>query len=112
MSESLHQQLLKGLEGVRSRPDGTVHTLHVGGAVIGEVCVGTRAVRLNLRTRPKVVPKGLDLSKSKSKTWVGGGLVVTDANVKEAKTLLAAVIKDAQPKPEKTTARRPAAAAA
>lgn len=106
--KALHQQLLDGLDNVKSRPNGTVHTLHdAEGKVVAEICVGKRATRVNFRIVPKAA-KGLDLT-TKSKTWVGGGIVVTDENVSKVKAALASVLQTAEKKP---AARKPAAAAA
>src|ERR1700730_11390319 len=92
--KSVHAQLLDGLN-VKSRTDGSVHTVRAadGKTVVAEVCVGKKATRLNLRAWPAKVkaPKGLELS-GKSKSWEGGGVIVTEANVKAARALLANVI--------------------
>jgi hypothetical protein len=83
--------LLDGLE-VSSRKDGTVHTIKREKKTVAEVCVGTRSVRLNLRSAPPKgkLPKSVKLV-GKSKSWPGGGLVVTDENVKAARAVLSAV---------------------
>jgi hypothetical protein len=92
--KSLHSQLLDGLN-VKSRPDGSVHTVRAadGKTVVAEVCVGKKATRLNVRELPAKVkaPKNLELG-GKSKSWPGGGVIVTDANVKAARALLASVV--------------------
>jgi hypothetical protein len=96
--KSLHETLLDGLN-VKSRADGSVHTVRAadGKTVVGEVCVGKKQTRLNFRELPAKVkaPKNLELS-GKSKSWEGGGVIVTDANVKAARALLAQVV-DATP---------------
>jgi hypothetical protein len=89
----LHLQLLDGFE-VKSRPNGTVHTVKAGKATVAEVCVGAKKVRLNLRAAVKPAPKGIKLD-GKSKTWAGGGLVVTPENLAAARALLAAAAKAA-----------------
>ena len=70
----LHVALLDGFE-VKSRANGTVHTIKQGNATVAEVCVGAKKVRLNLRSASKPAPKNLKLD-GKSKTWAGGGVVV------------------------------------
>lgn len=84
--------LLDGLE-VKSRDDGSVHTIKAHGKVVAEVCVGARKVRLNVKAEPAKgkVPKSVTLA-GKSKTWAGGGLNVEPGNVKAARALLAAVV--------------------
>lgn len=89
----LHLQLLDGFE-VKSRDDGSVHTIKQGKATVAEVCVGARKVRLNLRAAVKPLPKGLELD-GKSKTWAGGGVVVTPDNLAAARAVLAAAAKAA-----------------
>jgi hypothetical protein len=83
--------LLDGLT-VSSRKDGTVHTIKREKATVAEVCVGTRAVRLNLRNAPAKnrVPKSIKLV-GKSKSWPGGGVVVTAENATAARAVLSAV---------------------
>src|SRR5579862_7429598 len=90
--KSLHQQLLEGFE-VKSRKDGTVHTIRAadGKTVIGEVCVGAKATRLNLRAPVAKPPRDVTLG-GKSKSWAGGGTVVTDANVTACRALLSAAV--------------------
>lgn len=88
----VHVALLDGFE-VKSRPNGTVHTVKVEGKVVAEVCVGTRATRLNLRNAVKP-PKGVELV-GKSRSWQGGGLVVTPENLSAARALLTAASKAA-----------------
>lgn len=53
---ALHTTLLEGLT-VKSRADGSVHTVKANGKVVGEVCVGTKRVRLNLREPVTNAPK-------------------------------------------------------
>jgi hypothetical protein len=83
--------LLDGLD-VKSRPNGTVHTVKVETKTVAEVCVGTRAVRLNLKSAPakSKVPKSIKLV-GKSKSWPGGGVVVTAENAAAARAVLSAV---------------------
>src|SRR4051794_12755917 len=38
---------------VKSRADGTVHSIKADGRTVAEVCVGQKNVRLNLRSTPK-----------------------------------------------------------
>jgi hypothetical protein len=89
-TQPLHRQLLDGLT-VKSRADGSVHTVKADGKTIAEVCVGVKATRLNLRANAKA-PKSLTLT-GKSKSWPGGGLVITDKNVAAARVLLAGIAK-------------------
>jgi hypothetical protein len=89
----LHLQLIDGFE-VKSRPNGTVHTVKAGKTVVAEVCVGAKKVRLNLRTAPKLAPKNLTLD-GKSKSWPGGGVIVTPENLAAVRALLAAAAKAA-----------------
>jgi hypothetical protein len=106
--KALHQQLLEGFE-VKSRKDGTVHTVKHGGRTVAEVCVGTKKVRLNVRAQVKA-PKNLPLA-GKSKTWAGGGCILTEENVSAARALLASITKTTPEKPKRTSTRRIAAAA-
>lgn len=86
--KSLHQQLLDGFD-VKSRDDGTVHTIKREGKTVAEVCVGAKKVRLNVRESVKA-PKNLELS-GKSKTWAGGGCIVTEENLAACRALLASI---------------------
>src|SRR5438445_2863960 len=88
--DSLHARLLDGFEH-KSRKDGTVHTLHAQGQVIGEVCVGKRNVRLNLRKAPSKAPKNITLV-GKSKSWAGGGVIVDEKNLTACRALLSAAV--------------------
>ena len=89
----LHVQLLDGLT-YKSRTDGSVHTIKANGKVIGEVCVGRNRVRLNLKSAlPAASRKMLG---GKSRSWAGGGMIVTDANVKDARALLELAVQRAQ----------------
>jgi hypothetical protein len=82
----LHTQLLDGLT-VKSRADGTVHTVKAAdGKTVAEVCVGTKKIRANFRTAPRgAVAKLLD---GKSKSWPGGGVVVDEANAERIRAAL------------------------
>jgi hypothetical protein len=73
-TKPLHQQLLEGFE------------VKANGKTVAEVCVGKQNVRLNLRAAVKA-SKGLMLG-GKSKSWPGGGTVITDANLAAARALL------------------------
>ncbi|HEY2372087.1 MAG TPA: hypothetical protein VGH82_06030 [Gaiellaceae bacterium] len=111
----LHRRLLEGFD-VKSRKDGTVHTIRAGKTVVAEVCVGKRATRLNVRAERKT-PKGITLS-GESKSWPSGGVVVTEANLADARALLTSIASAPQPVPAtpaprkanapKTTARKAA----
>jgi len=93
-TKSLHSQLLDGFS-VKSRQDGSVHTIKsTAGTVVAEVCVGTRKVRVNLRTAPKTTPKGLVLG-GKSKSWATGVIVTAD-NVTACRALLDTAVQLAQ----------------
>jgi hypothetical protein len=89
---SLHQQLLAGLD-VKSRQNGSVHTIKANGKVVAEVCVGTKKVRLNFRN--ELPAKERKLLSGKSKSWPGGGMIVTADNLKEARALLDLAIQPA-----------------
>jgi hypothetical protein len=89
----LHVALLDGLD-VTSRKDGSVHSIRVGHKTVAEVCVGKKNTRMNLRTVVKA-PKGLALG-GKSKSWPGGGVVVTADNVTACRSCLDAVVQLAQ----------------
>jgi len=83
--------LLDGLD-VKSRADGTVHSVRANGRTVAEVCVGSRKVRVNVKSEPsKGMPKSITLE-GKSKTWAGGGINVDKGNVRAAHALLAAVV--------------------
>jgi hypothetical protein len=90
-TKEIVKTLLDGLT-VSSRKDGTVHTVKVEKKTVAEVCVGTRAVRLNLRSAPpkSKLPKSIKLI-GKSKSWPGGGVVVTAGNAAAARAVLTAV---------------------
>jgi len=107
-NQSPHAQLLDGIKDVKSRKDGSVHTIRSNGKVVAEVCVGKKATRLNFRSRPKLVPKSVALT-GKSTVWAGGGLIVTETNLAAAKSILSALLKGAAPKP---AAKRPARSSA
>src|SRR5438067_12341307 len=87
---ALHVTLLEGFD-VKARADGSVHTIKANGKVIGEVCVGAKKVRLNLREPVKNAPKGVTPS-GKSKRWAGGSVNVTADNVTAARALLSAAV--------------------
>jgi hypothetical protein len=89
---ALHQRLLQGFD-VKSRDDGTVHTVKVSNRTVAEVCVGKKNTRLNIREVPKGAPKNLDLG-GKSKSWAGG-VILTDANLTGCRALLSACVKAA-----------------
>lgn len=71
---------------------------------VAEICVGKRNVRVNFkRAPPKAkIAKGIELS-GHSKSWRGGGLVVTEENVQKVGTLLVAGA-GAKPAPAKSKA--------
>lgn len=93
--QPLHVALISGLD-TKARKDGTVITVKAGSKTVGEVCCGKKFVRLNLRTAAKATPKGLVLG-GKSKSWPGGGVVVTADNVAACRALLDAAVQLAQP---------------
>jgi len=102
-SKALHQQLLDGFE-VKSRDDGTVHTVKHEGKTVAEVCVGAKKTRLNVRGAVKA-PKGITLG-GKSKTWAGGGAEVTEENLPAARTLLSSIVRPTPEKPKRTRSSR------
>lgn len=111
-TDALHTRLLDGLT-VKSRADGTVHSIKRDGKTVAEVCVGAKKVRLNLRDAVKP-PKGVELS-GKSKTWAGGGCIVTDENLAACRALLGSITEptakdaaaaSASASTEKRTARK------
>jgi len=88
-----HVELLKGLN-VKSREDGTVHTVHSasGKRTVAEVCVGKKFTRMNLRSAPTSnAPRGVKLD-GRSKHWDGGGVRVTAENVKQCRALLEHIV--------------------
>jgi hypothetical protein len=90
----LHKQVIDGTGlDVHERPNGTVLTLRHERKVIGEICVGARATRLNLKSKPKAAPKGLALG-GQSKSWACGVILTAD-NVAAVRALLAAAVKTA-----------------
>jgi hypothetical protein len=97
--KSIHSQLLDGLQ-VKSRADGSVHTVKAEGKVVAEVCVGTRKTRVNFKASPKSLPKGLALD-GKSKTWAGGGIVVDESNVAKVCAILAQLVAPTKAAPSK-----------
>ena len=91
-----HVTLLDGLN-VKSRADGTVHTIKsAAGAVVAEVCVGKKQTRLNFKQTPKSLPKSVELS-GQSKSWPGGGIVVTAANASAVRSVLVGVVGKVAP---------------
>jgi hypothetical protein len=84
----VHVLLLDGFD-VHSRPNGSVHTIKLEGKTVAEICVGTKKTRLNLRSAPKPAPRNLTLD-GKSKSWPGGGVIVTPDNVAAARAVLTA----------------------
>src|SRR5579864_6042657 len=89
-NKPLHEQLIEGFE-VKSRDDGSVHTVKHNGRTVAEICVGKKKVRLNVRAAVKP-PKNLELGGT-SKSWPMGGVVVAEYNLAAARALLAAVTK-------------------
>lgn len=110
-SKEIFETLIKGLS-LKSRDDGTVH--QVKGAdektTVAEICVGkTGKIRMNL---PKALstkaPKGLDLTGSKSHTWLGGGAVITEENLPAAIKVLEFVVAEAKAEEPAPAAETPA----
>jgi len=91
--QSLRPRLLDGFT-YKSRSDNSVHTVKgADGKVIAEVCEGKKATRLNLRNAPtKATPKNVTLG-GKSKTWAGGGTVVTESSLAACRALLSGAAK-------------------
>ena len=109
-STPYHETLLEGIANVKSREDGSVHTIHApdGKTTLAEICVGKRATRINFRQVPSInmmkkEGKGIELV-GKSKTWLGQGTKVTDENVGQIRTLLLAVIAKGPKATEPTAA--------
>jgi hypothetical protein len=89
----LHVRLLDGLD-TKSRPDGTVHTIRAGSRTVAEVCVGKKNVRANFKTElPAASRKKLS---GKSKSWPGGGVLVTDDNLNEVRNMLELAVSRTQ----------------
>jgi hypothetical protein len=88
---SIQSRLMAGTD-VKSREDGSVHTIKgAGGRTVAEVCVGKSTIRLNFREPlGRDAPTGVVLS-GRSQSWRGGGVVVTEANLESARALLAFV---------------------
>jgi hypothetical protein len=93
---ALHTRLLDGFD-VKSRDDGTVHTVKANSRTVAEVCVGKKNTRLNIREVPKGAPKNLDLG-GKSKSWAGG-VIVDASNLTACRALLSACVKAAPAAP-------------
>jgi hypothetical protein len=83
--QKLVDRLVKGLE-TKARPDGSVTQIKAEGKTVAEVCRGKSSVRVNFRQRPKGAPK--DMLAGASKTWEGGGVVITEENVGIVRTLI------------------------
>lgn len=98
----------RGGERLRRRPGADAGERASGCRRLAEVCVGSRKVRMNVRSAIKA-PKGLVLS-GKSKSWAGGGVIITEANLAAARTLLASLTSappaPASPAPAKATPQR------
>lgn len=90
---ALHTDLMNGIENIKSRDDGSVHTIHLaadGKTVVAEVCVGKKRTRLNFKDKVEFAPEGFLSGRSKS--WVGGGIVLTTDNLAPARELLLQVV--------------------
>ena len=99
-------ELLKGIEHVKSRDDGSVHTIKAedGKTTVAEICHGKRATRLNFKS---AVPKdmlvdGFELG-GKASSWAGQGAKITDENLASAKQTLDNVVASIQPSGEDET---------
>lgn len=120
-AKALWQRLIDGYT-VRSRDANDVHTIKGDGQhTVAEVCAGKTKTRLNFKSDPSgmkgvKIPKGIELG-GKSKSWAGGGLVVTEENFDGARALLDAVVHADVPTeapaetPAEETGEREAAAA-
>lgn len=95
---NIAKTLLADVDNVKSRTDGSVHTLHGrdGSTTLAELCVGKRTARFNVREPlAAAMVKRHDVAASlggRSKSWRGGGIVVTDGNVAAVRALLLDVI--------------------
>jgi hypothetical protein len=96
--EKLATTLLKGLKGAEivsrrvEREQATLHTVKVGGKFVAEVIARRTLVRLNLRVP---VPGGDTAPAREGKVsaqWLGGGFLVTEANLAEARARLEAAV--------------------
>jgi hypothetical protein len=109
---ALHTVLLEAFD-VKSRADGSVHSIRdKSGRTVAEVCVGKKNTRINLKQVPPAKARKSLVLEGKSKSWPGGGLVVTSANVAAVRKLLVAVTSAGKASaPVKPTATAPAAPA-
>lgn len=87
---------------VKSRDDGSVHTLHgADGSTVAEVCCGKTRTRLNFRAPSAELTAAAEASSvvlsGRSKSWTGGGIVVDDGNVAACRAVLLAVVGIATP---------------
>lgn len=110
---NMHAQLLDGIANVKSRDDGTVHTIHLAGdakATVAEVCVGKKFTRLNFAKAvdADMLPEGIVLG-GRSKSWVGGGIRVNADNLDACRTLLLAVVGNVDEPEAEVEAEAPAA---
>lgn len=105
--------LLKGIENVKSRDDGSVHTIKAedGKTTVAEICQGKRDTRLNFKAE---VPSDMIVDElalnGQSKSWAGGGCKITDENLTSAKQTLDAVVASIQSSGEDETSETETAA--
>lgn len=103
---ALHVALLEGLN-TKLRPDGSVITIKdsTGKRTVAEACVGAQRTRVNFKDAPKsTLSKRLGKS---TKSWPGGGVVLTAANAVAVRAALLAQAKasvPATPAPRKAAA--------
>jgi hypothetical protein len=102
------KQLTEGLT-IKARKDGSVITVKdaTGKRTVAELCVGKSKIRANFRETPKsALAKQLA---GESKTWGGGGVIVSDANAQLVRSaLLAAAAPRKAPTPKTPTPRKAA----
>src|SRR5579859_6603845 len=99
------KQITEGLT-VKARDDGSVITVKgANGKTVAELCVGTKTTRVNFREAPKsALAKQLG---GKSKSWPGGGVIVTDKNAAAVRAaLLAAAQSKAKAEPSAADAAK------
>jgi hypothetical protein len=101
--DTTHTKLLAGF-AVKERADGSVITIKSSaGKTVAEVCVGSKKVRLNVKSERGLSAAQRKLLGGKSKSWVAGGVNVTADNLEAARGIIAAVVGAA---PDATAAER------
>jgi len=105
---ALHTTLLEGLT-TKARKDGSVITVKdvTGKRTVAEVCIGKSKTRVNFH---EAIKSALGKQTTgKSRTWAGGGVVLTDANASQVRAALLAQAKASVPAtPAQRKATKPA----